>query len=76
MFAGGGKQQSVERVDYNGSRSYMTSYIQAKYSETEGVFTLDSAVTLKRFGVERPRLFVVILSYFRAVYCRQSPQFC
>jgi len=34
------KQQSVERVDYNGSRSYMTSYIQAKYNETEGLFAV------------------------------------
>jgi len=34
------QQQSIERVDYNGPRPYMTSYIQAKFSETEGLFAV------------------------------------
>jgi len=33
-------KESVERVDYNGSRSFMTSYIQAKFDETEGLFAV------------------------------------
>ena len=43
MFVVRRSRQSFERVDYNGPQSYMTSYIQAKYNETEGSFAVDSA---------------------------------
>ena len=43
MFAVPQTLQSPERVDYNGSRSYMLNYIQAKYNEMRGSFVLSSA---------------------------------